>query len=199
MGGGARWSSEDDATLRRMWEVERASASVIAAVLQDKSRNAVIGRVHRMKLLQRIPKKLAARQKPDPTIVIEEGPKPAKKPGRVSAAAAGGFFSMPIGNKIVHHDLGIGPPDTRWNRAQALTQDLAGKPIEDVSPGDCRWPLGSFGAVATHLCGDPVLREGAVYCAHHHGISYDSAATAAARRKKWLADRGRQDAEGARE
>lgn len=47
-----------------------------------------------------------------------------------------------------------------------------GVPVLDAKAGQCKWPLGKWAQKTTRYCGEPVKKEGAVYCAHHHAISY---------------------------
>ncbi len=83
------WSPEEDKKFRAMW-LEGKSASQISRALSGRTRNAVLGRVFRLGLPQRVspigaprPKAVvaAARAKPQPAPVVEpEDPGPMKPP-----------------------------------------------------------------------------------------------------------------------
>lgn len=49
------WSSTDDATLTRLWSVEKATSGEIARTL-GRTRNAVIGRINRLQLMRKGPR-----------------------------------------------------------------------------------------------------------------------------------------------
>lgn len=109
------WTEERIATLTKMWE-GGATASQIADELGGVSRNAVIGKAHRLGLKARpspvkakeqkkaAPKKKPAAKPPAKKAVVEkEAPKPAAKPQSRPAApvapAAASNQSQPLPNK----------------------------------------------------------------------------------------------------
>ncbi len=87
------WTEERTATLKRMWE-SGATATEIAKELGDVSRNAVIGKAHRLGLKARPSpvkaaekKKAAPKAKPAPKKKAEPAPAPAAAPAPAPAPA----------------------------------------------------------------------------------------------------------------
>ena len=56
------WTQEKEEKLRQLWE-KGHTASQIAEILGDTTRNAVIGKAHRLKLAARAPNKKSVAQK----------------------------------------------------------------------------------------------------------------------------------------
>ena len=84
------WTEERTATLKRLWE-GGATATEIAKELGDVSRNAVIGKAHRLGLKSRpSPVKAAEKKaapKPKPAPKKKAAPAPAPSPTILSARA----------------------------------------------------------------------------------------------------------------
>lgn len=93
---GMAWSEYEVALVRRLW-TEGLSAGQISAQLQGRSRNAVIGVVHRLGMPKRVtqgrayvPRK-AMRRKPRPSnrpVAKPSAPKPEKKPNKFDDSPA---------------------------------------------------------------------------------------------------------------
>ncbi|MEW4449846.1 GcrA family cell cycle regulator [Qipengyuania sp. JC766] len=81
------WTDERIATLKKMWE-SGATASQIADELGDVSRNAVIGKAHRLGLKAR-PSPVKAKEKAK-KVKAAKAPAPAKKPAPKAAAKPSG-------------------------------------------------------------------------------------------------------------
>ena len=80
------WTDERVETLKRMWS-EGQSASAIAKELGGVTRNAVIGKVHRLGLSNRDEGEAVAEPAPEPVAEKKAAPKPARKPGAAAAPA----------------------------------------------------------------------------------------------------------------
>jgi GcrA cell cycle regulator len=82
------WTEERIATLKQMWEGGQ-TASQIAEALGGVSRNAVIGKAHRLALQARpspvVPKEVEAKPAPAPVVAAPPPPKPAPAPKPVPA------------------------------------------------------------------------------------------------------------------
>ena len=136
------WTDERVDTLTRLWR-DGLSASQIARSLGGVSRNAVIGKVHRLGL--------SGRARPAPGT---RGAKPKDerrpRPARVAPAA------------------GAGPSTAPEVLARLPTTGLAS--VVSVRRGQCRWPLGDPFADDFRLCGRPTVRG--AYCAPHGAVAY---------------------------
>jgi GcrA cell cycle regulator len=77
------WTDERIETLRKMWESGQ-TASQIAEALGGVSRNAVIGKAHRLELQSRpspvVPKEVEAKPEPEPVVVAAPPPPPPAPP-----------------------------------------------------------------------------------------------------------------------
>ena len=204
------WTDERIETLKTMW-AEGATASQIAEKLGDVSRNAVIGKAHRLGLKSR-PSPVKANEKPKPAPKAET-PAPAKaakpkpepeakeKPAAEPEAAAAPVTSQPLPNpssdlpKIVSVGPGgflrQGPGDQQPPIPPAPPRRLVpAKPdpaiadktsLLDLSDKVCRWPMGHPGEADFHFCGEAV-NPGFPYCVQHCGRAYQAQLPRGARR-----------------
>lgn len=145
MSDGAIWTEANVATLRRMWE-ERASVREIAhAIGGGLTRNAVLGKAHRMKLGSHTPvfiKAKKARHATHPIKLHKQQPMRAPnmldsipiEPVRISAAA--------------------------WTPLPGTVP----VPLVDLERGQCKWPCSDGSPFM--FCGQPALADHP-YCEHH--------------------------------
>lgn len=143
------WTEERIADLRRLW-TEGASASGIATILGGITRNAVIGKAHRLGLEPRR-EAMPGSGRPDAS-----RPKP---PPRVS---------NPIGRpRSVVSRLHKAPKEKT-----ELTPEIVANPVQmlDLKPHHCRWPVGPVSHDMLHCGADAI--DGKPYCAKHCGVAY---------------------------
>lgn len=148
------WNDERVDLLSRLW-LEGRSASQIAAELgQGVTRNAVIGKVHRLGLSGRAkvaPPSAAVRLRPKPAPRLEERPVPVPPaPALVVPAAAVLAASRPA-------DVVV-PFSTRVT-------------IMELRDTMCRWPLGDPTSADFRYCG---CRSGPLgpYCEEHARLAF---------------------------
>lgn len=147
MNEGAIWTDRNVATLRQMW-AERASASEIAAALgMDVTRNAVIGKVHRLKLPKR-PTPVATNAIPEPK------PKPKPKPT---------VRAKPVYRPPPRPEIPIEPTRIKAEAWQPLPGTVP-VTMDDLERGQCRWPLGT--ELPFLFCGCEALPD-RPYCEAH--------------------------------
>jgi GcrA cell cycle regulator len=153
------WTDERVESLKKMWG-EGLSASQIAAELGGITRNAVIGKVHRLGLSGR-----------------------AKSP---SASAA----ARPRKARAPTHLMRVSRPAIRGNTALAHAYDFEPEPepelVDNVIPlgqrrtilelteDTCRWPIGDPGSTEFFFCGGQA-GTGAPYCSYHSRVAYQPA------------------------
>lgn len=135
---GRDWSEEEDIFLEQKRK-EGWSARRIAEGLKGRTRNAVIGRIHRMGLCGLItkPDRAARPQKP-----------------RVERRAAPAVDRLFAKGKAVSRLAVPGEPEPLM------------KPLEELGWRDCRWPFGDPQKDGFGFCGHPADGAGP-YCAHH--------------------------------
>lgn len=178
------WNDERVEQLRKLW-MEGHSASQIAAELANGiTRNAVIGKVHRLGLSGRAKAPAPAPARPRV--------KPAASAARPSIGGSGGGARPSSRGGMID----AGAPMTMIRGANALALQPtamsaptpAPRPIEDVvvpiservtimelRESMCRWPLGDPTTPEFRFCGaNSPIGEGP-YCAYHATIAYQPA------------------------
>ena len=173
---GATWTDERVELLKKLW-AEGLSASRIANEIGGVSRNAVIGKVHRLGLSGRAKEKGSSVPRPrkpatasaaapaavvrKPAVVRPSFPRPAARP--VSVAG-------PARNIPIEEFDGV---DGRAFDAMALPE-CERVTIMELRDSMCRWPLGDPVTPEFRFCGgDAVL--GLPYCPYHCSIAYQPA------------------------
>jgi GcrA cell cycle regulator len=164
MEAGLSWTDDRVALLRRLWE-DGQSASKIAAQLGGVTRNAVIGKVHRLGLggrargseeAQVTPQTAKAVEIETPITVVETQ---APEPVAILSHRPAPIFPTPA----------PAAPDTV---ALAVSQRVT---IMDLRESMCRWPLGDPTTPEFRFCGARSI-TGLPYCTHHAEIAYQPAA-----------------------
>jgi GcrA cell cycle regulator len=158
------WTDERVELLRKLW-ADGLSASRIALELGSVTRNAVIGKVHRLGLSGRT--KTAA---PQPQKVK----KPAPTRGNVPTSARPSAPTS-IGATALKADI---VPLTRPQaEAQPRVYSLSDAPLVEngsilqLTEQTCKWPVGDPGVEGFHFC---CRRSdiGIPYCAYHARMAY---------------------------
>lgn len=153
------WTDERVELLRRLW-LEGLSASQIANALQNGiTRNAVIGKVHRLGLSGRV--KASAPSAP------RQRTKPLRTPAqRPSAPAMRGNTALAI------KSLPMEVP--RLQSAEDVVIPISERvTIMELKEAMCRWPLGDPTTTEFRFCGTRKPTEGiGPYCAYHSRIAY---------------------------
>ena len=153
MRGGSRvirdWTPAQTDTLRRLW-ANGVSASLIALELGDGiTRNAVLGKVHRLKL----PGRVEAKRKPRPS----RAKKPEKK--MIAATPTGQkvrkIAPPKAGNKSKPFLIGEGPGQLDTQPLplprEAFTPLPGSVPVDLVRMTECKWPVGEGPAMFCNL------------------------------------------------
>ena len=196
------WTDERIEKLTKMWE-GGATASQIAEELGGVSRNAVIGKAHRLGLKARpspvkanekdpapAPAPRAAKAPPRPAPAPAPRPAPAAsapaRPAPVASVAPASPPSEP-GPRIVSVGPGgflrQGPGDQQAPIPPAPPRRLVpAKPspeiadktsLLDLNDRICRWPMGHPGEPDFHFCGEKV-NPGFPYCVEHCGRAFQA-------------------------
>ena len=193
------WTEERIETLRKMWEAGQ-TASQIAEELGGVSRNAVIGKAHRLGLQARPspvrpnepaavapappPEPVAAEPVPAAVEAADEEPEveDAELPETAAPAIAarpepilrsvgpGGFLRQAPGEQ----QAPITPAPPRRLVPARPSAEMAGKTsLLDLNDKICKWPLGHPGEPDFHFCGEKV-NPGFPYCVQHCGHAYQA-------------------------
>ncbi|MCW4461808.1 GcrA family cell cycle regulator [Sphingomonas sp. BT-65] len=195
------WTDERIETLRKMWD-SGMTATQIAEELGGVSRNAVIGKAHRLGLASRpspvkpnAPEAKAAAPAaeaapaPKPAPAPRPAPAPAPQPREAEPAAATAVPATPKADGPVLRSVGpggfirqnpgeqtppIAPAPPRRLVPAKPSKEIEGKTsLLDLNDKICKWPLGHPGEPDFHFCGDKV-NPGFPYCVAHCGHAYQA-------------------------
>jgi GcrA cell cycle regulator len=184
--------------LKKMWH-DGATASQIADELGGVSRNAVIGKAHRLGLEQRpspvkpgeekdVKKAAPSAAAPKPAAQRPEPAKPAAAPAAAAPAAPhanpprsapemqyrsigpGGFIRQGPGDQ----QPPIPPAPPRRLVPAKPSPEVADKTgLLDLNDRICKWPIGHPGEPDFYFCGAPA-NPGFPYCVEHCGVAYQA-------------------------
>ncbi len=190
------WTDERVELLKKMWG-EGQSASQIAKELGGVTRNAVIGKVHRLGLSNRTagaaPAKAEPKEKPAPAPKAEAKPKPAPKtePARPAAAAAAAEAkpATPPRRQIIPAGQPL-PPQPSANEispeALAKVNEVEKKAkkltLMELTEKTCKWPVGDPATDDFWFCGLPA-EPGKPYCEAHVGVAFQPMSSRRDRRR----------------
>jgi GcrA cell cycle regulator len=191
------WTEERIERLKKMWH-DGATASQIADELGGVSRNAVIGKAHRLGLEQRpppvkageekdskkaapaavppksaAPKASAAKAAPttaEPTDDAPPAPAPPRTEIQYRSIGPGGFIRQGPGDQ----QPPIPPAPPRRLVPAKPSPEVADKTsLLDLNDRICKWPMGHPGEPDFHFCGQP-SNPGFPYCVAHCGVAYQA-------------------------
>ncbi len=165
------WTDERVELLKKLWS-EGLSASQIAGELGEVTRNAVIGKVHRLGLSGRAKSVVAAtparpRSKTRAEQAPEQEPQEQQETPVVSPRplTQGNVALAPVLEDLVEE-----APVPRIVEDNVLPMGQ-GCTIMSLTEYTCRWPIGEPGSESFHFCGARST-PGVPYCAHHARIAY---------------------------
>jgi GcrA cell cycle regulator len=176
------WNDERVEQLRKLW-LEGLSASQIAAELANGiTRNAVIGKVHRLGLSGRAkapapaPARPRVRQTAAPRPAIGGG---APRPAARGMAETGGPVVMTRGaNALALQPMASAattPAPAARPMAEVVIPISERVTIMELRESMCRWPMGDPTSADFRFCGaHSPIGEGP-YCAYHATIAYQPA------------------------
>jgi GcrA cell cycle regulator len=188
------WTDERIETLKTMWEAGQTASQIADALGDGVSRNAVIGKAHRLGLQAR-PSPVKANEPVAAEPVVEAAPplpdpvepeeieeeeeaveaaapvQPAAPPPPIMRSVGpGGFVRQTPGEQ---QPPATPAPPRRLVPAKP-SPEIAGKTgLLDLNDRICKWPLGHPGEPDFHFCGDKV-NPGFPYCVAHCGHAYQA-------------------------
>lgn len=151
------WQEDEDKLLTKLWRDDGLSAGQCAARLKGRSRNAVIGRVHRLGLNGCATLKRTQRAAPRRTNSTKVAPAPRKSTFNTSGTpkpkSAALFRANFVAEAFVaHEELDIPLKDR--------------KRLVDLTEQDCHWPIGDPRHDDFHFCNRHKV-PGLPYCEFH--------------------------------
>ena len=152
------WTDERVETLKKLW-ADGLSASQIAAVLGGVTRNAVIGKVHRLGLSGRAKSPSSAAPRP-------------RKPRATSHMLRVSRSSMRGNTALAHaYEIDLEPELEPIDNVIPLGQRRS---LLELTEETCRWPIGDPGTADFFFCGGPTVTS-LPYCAYHSRVAYQPA------------------------
>lgn len=157
------WTDDRVEILKKLW-LEGRTASQIASELGGVTRNAVIGKVHRLGLSGRpSPIKRKARKN-------TEARKAAPKKRAVNTKAVST-------TKTARKVTAVQKPSTNVvklpNRDDSFVPANGGKTMMELRESMCKWPMGDPKSEEFRFCGCKAV-ESLPYCEHHAMIAYQN-------------------------
>lgn len=186
------WTDERVELLKKMWG-EGQSASQIAKELGGVTRNAVIGKVHRLGLSNRAttaakpdakakaapktePKPKATPRSSEPAAKADAPMEPAPKPlpARKQIIPAGQPLPpQPSANEISPEALA---------KVSAIEKKAKKLSLMELTEKTCKWPVGDPATEDFWFCGLPV-QQGKPYCEAHVGVAFQPMSSRRDRRR----------------
>jgi GcrA cell cycle regulator len=161
------WTDEKVEQLRQHW-LEGKSASQIATLLgHGLTRNAVIGKVHRLGLAGRAKAPSSA------------APRPRASSSQPAVHRAAPPRTTPVGPRIVRGATALAFAPRTETEPEPEPYDSVVLPmslrvtIVELKEAMCRWPLGDPASPDFRYCGSPIAHG--PYCAHHGRLAYQPA------------------------
>jgi GcrA cell cycle regulator len=170
------WTDERVELLKKLW-VEGLSAAQIANRLGGVTRNAVIGKVHRLGLAGRNAPSQPTRRMPSQPIVRATVAAPARPAAPKPMAAASIASSAPATHIP---PVSVVRPVAAPVMAQAAVSASPRRPqrsatglvdVHGLGHNMCKWPIGDPGDPDFGFCGSR-CESGAVYCTEHAAVAY---------------------------
>jgi GcrA cell cycle regulator len=155
------WTDERVELLKKLWQ-DGLSASQIANELGSVTRNAVIGKVHRLGLSGRAKSTATSVQRQRKAVA-----KPATKT-LLFHGSRGGAALAPIVMTVAQEDVA---PQIAPVAAVVVIPMTRRVSIMELREGVCRWPLGDPLQADFAFCGNE-CGGGATYCVHHASIAF---------------------------
>jgi GcrA cell cycle regulator len=157
------WTDERIETLRSLWENGLTASQIAEKLGEGLSRNAVIGKAHRLGLKARpSPVKGAdsAAAAPAASSPKPAAPKPAPAPKAATPAASAPAAPAAVAPRPAPR---VVVPVTGSGKTSLL----------ELSDKVCKWPIGHPNEVDFHFCGKPT-QPGFPYCTDHCLIAYQA-------------------------
>ncbi|MEL6218636.1 MAG: GcrA family cell cycle regulator [Pseudomonadota bacterium] len=176
------WTDERVEKLKEFW-AEGMSASQIAKQLGGVTRNAVIGKVHRLGLSHRgnSAETTRAAEEPAAEVVAERVAEPVAEPAAAAPAAEVRTAPPPepvrtppaVRDPTLPRAPGLPTPEEEQARITLAEIEKIARKLDllELTERTCKWPIGDPAEDNFYFCGLPSL-PGKPYCEHHVAIAF---------------------------
>ncbi|MDX3926533.1 MAG: GcrA family cell cycle regulator [Shinella sp.] len=166
------WTDERVEKLKKLWS-EGLSASQIAAQLGGVSRNAVIGKVHRLSLPGR------AKAGGSQSTVRQKRPTSAPRAPTYAARVATRTVARPAGATALKQDMEIEADfdiEQELRPASNVIVPMSRRlELTQLTERTCKWPIGDPLKDDFHFCGNE-SPDTSPYCSYHQRLAYQPSA-----------------------
>ncbi len=181
------WTDERVDLLSRLWLEGRSASQIATALAGGLTRNAVIGKVHRLGLAGRV--KAAAPSSTDDAAEgrtvekYESMAEVAAAPRRVASRSSVSNASAPVsavatarihGNTALAVAEPVEAPKPSRVQADVVVPLSLKVTIVELRESMCKWPIGDPSSPDFRYCGSPV-KGTTPYCQHHGKLAYQPA------------------------
>jgi GcrA cell cycle regulator len=159
------WTDERVELLRQLWLDGKSASQISAQLGHGLTRNAVIGKVHRLGLAGRAKSPSSAPAAPRPVAAPRVAPRPAPSAAPAARPSVRGNTA-----------LAVSPEPMFEARPVFLEEDVVVPmslrvTIVELKEAMCRWPLGDPSSQEFRYCGSPASGA-SPYCTHHGQLAY---------------------------
>jgi GcrA cell cycle regulator len=171
MDNGANWTDDRVERLKKLWS-EGLSASQIAAQLGGVSRNAVIGKVHRLNLPGRAKAGGATSARSQKRVAAPAQSRPASfAPRTITRTVA-----RPAGATMLKEEIEIDALEQMEVRRDNVVVPIFKRvPLIRLTERTCKWPLGDPLKDDFCFCGND-SPDNTPYCTYHQKLAYQPSA-----------------------
>ena len=165
------WTEERVELLRKLWREGRSAAQVAAALGPDTTRNAVIGKIHRLGLADRSSSATVA-----PSAPRVRAPRPTRAQPAAACASGAGAGAI-IGNVALAlaPQLAIVADADPEQHNEVVVPITARVTLLELREAMCRWPIGDPSSPEFRFCGVKSAPGAGPYCRHHSAVAYQPA------------------------
>jgi GcrA cell cycle regulator len=162
------WTDERVELLKKLWEEGHSATQIALRLGHGVTRNAVIGKVHRLNLSGRAqPQRAAAAPRQRKT---REPSAPGRPSSPMTLPTAGSSALKPI-MRTTPIERPMPLPEPKPLRLVDTAKGDGRITILQLSDKTCKWPSGDPGSEGFCFCGHKP-REGSPYCEYHARIAY---------------------------
>jgi len=156
------WTEERVELLRKLWSDGLSAAQVAAELGAGITRNAVIGKIHRLGLAERAKTSAAPRPR------APRAPRNLTGEARPQGPAVMGNVALAFSPDVA---VALAPRPDEEN----VVPISARVTLMELRESMCRWPLGDPTAAEFRFCGAKSPAGSGPYCCHHARIAYQPA------------------------
>ncbi len=157
------WTDERVENLKKLW-ADGLSASQIATKLGEVTRNAVIGKVHRLGLAGRATTSRVRSARPRTNIALF--------PARSAQVQYRTFGNAALKIAVQPEERRVANVVPFRALPELLPETLERVSLLDLKECMCKWPIGDPMEENFHFCGR-TKSTGTTYCEHHSAIAYN--------------------------